>query len=86
MPSLQLGLGNNAAQYYCQSQVTTSLAKGQTRNGYTQFTVPLSTFNCDLTRWDCCVCCHLTAKSCCSGYYSYLLRCAASLTALPAAS
>ena len=55
VPSLQLGLGNNAAQYYCQSQQTTSLTKGQTMNGYTQFTVPLSTFHCDLTRWDCCV-------------------------------
>eukprot|EP00891_Asterochloris_glomerata_P000903 jgi/Astpho2/903/Aster-00744 len=50
VPSLQLGLGNNAAKYYCQSQQTTSLTKGQTMNGFTQFTVPLSTFDCDLTR------------------------------------
>ena len=50
MPSLQLGLGNNDAQYYCQSQQTTSLTKGETVRGYTQLTVPLSSFNCDLTR------------------------------------
>ena len=84
MPSLQLGLGNNAAQYYCQSQVTTSLTKGQTMNGYTQFTVPLSTFNCDLTRWDCRLCCDLNAKSCCRGCDPQF--CPTSLTALPGAS
>lgn len=49
---VELSIGNNEEQYYCQGQQLTSLTRGSTSDGLTQLTVPLSQFNCDLDRVD----------------------------------
>ena len=47
-----LSIGNAEQEYYCQGVQLDALTQGATSNGMTQLTVPISQFNCDLTRVD----------------------------------
>lgn len=47
-----LSIGNTEQEYYCQGVQLDALAKGATSNGMTQLTVPISQFNCDVSRVD----------------------------------
>ena len=49
---VEISIGNAEDQYYCQGLELSSLTMGTTSNGLTQLTVPLSSFNCDLSRVD----------------------------------
>ena len=52
VPQVQISIGNAEQQYYCQGQELTSLQQGTTSDGLVQLTVPLSDFQCDLSRVD----------------------------------
>lgn len=47
-----LSVGNSEQAYYCQGVQLDAMTKGDTSGGMTQLTVPISQFNCDLTRVD----------------------------------
>ena len=49
---ITLSIGNAEQMYYCTGLQLSSLSQGPTSNGMTQLTVPISQFNCDLTRVD----------------------------------
>ena len=45
-----VSIGNSDQKYYCQGLELSSLSVGATSNGLSQLSVPLSDFNCDLSR------------------------------------
>ena len=47
-----LSIGNTEQEYYCQGVQLDTLTQGDTSNGMTQLTVPISQFNCDVSRVD----------------------------------
>lgn len=49
---LTVSIGNTEQEYYCQGFQVSSLTTGAVSNGMTQVTIPISQFNCDLTRVD----------------------------------
>ena len=49
---LTVSIGNVESEYYCQGFQVSSLTTGAVSNGMTQVSIPISQFNCDLTRVD----------------------------------